>query len=69
MDKEIAKAKDRLKKNNEAVAKMRKTMDEAWEAKVSEAVKEVEREKLRAAEVEGRNWEKSIEQFERLKLE
>lgn len=48
---------------------MRKVMDEEWEKKVSEAVKEGERERLRAAEVEGRNWERSIEQFERLKLE
>jgi valyl-tRNA synthetase len=44
-------------------------MDEGgWEAKVSEAVKEMEREKLRGAELEGRNWQKSLEQFERLKL-
>jgi valyl-tRNA synthetase len=69
IDKEIAKAKDRLKKNNEVVEKQRKLMDDAWEEKVSEGVKEMEREKLRAAEVEGRNWEKSIEQFERLKIE
>jgi valyl-tRNA synthetase len=69
MDKEIAKAKDRLKKNNELVAKQRKMMDDEWEQKVSEGVKEMERERLKAAEVEGRNWEKSLEQFEKLKLE
>ncbi|KAH7123561.1 valyl-tRNA synthetase-like protein [Dendryphion nanum] len=69
IDKEIAKAKDRLKKANETVEKQRKIMDAGWEAKVSEAVKETEREKLKAAELEGGNWEKSIEQFERLKIE
>ena len=37
--------------------------------KVSDVVKEGEREKLRAAETEGRNWQASIEQFERLKIE
>jgi valyl-tRNA synthetase len=51
------------------VEKQRKLMDEDWEKKVSEAVKEVEREKLRAAEVEGRNWERSIEQFEGLRIQ
>lgn len=69
IDKEITKAKDRLKKNNELVEKQRKLMDDAWEEKVSEGVKEMEKEKLRAAELEGRNWEKSIAQFESLKIE
>lgn len=68
IDKEIAKAKDRLKKVNEMVEKQRKIMDESWEAKVSEAVKEMEREKLRAAELEGGNFEQSIAQFEKLKI-
>jgi valyl-tRNA synthetase len=69
VDKEIVKAKDRLKKANETAAKQKKIMDKEWEEKVSEAVKEVEREKLKAAEIEARNWEASIQQFERLKLE
>ena len=43
-------------------------MDESWEAKVSDAVKETERERLRAAELEGGSFEKSIAQFEKLKI-
>ncbi len=69
VDKEIAKAQDRLKKANEIIARQKKIMDRDWEEKVSDVVKEQEVEKLRAAEIEGRNWEASIEQFERLKLE
>jgi valyl-tRNA synthetase len=69
VDKEIAKAKDRLKKANEVQERQKKIMDKEWEEKVSEAVKETEREKLKAAEVESRNWVASIEQFERLKIE
>lgn len=68
IDKEIAKAKDRLKKANDTVEKQRKMMDRNWEAKVSEAVKETEREKLRAAELEAGNFEKSIAQFEKLRI-
>lgn len=69
IDKEIAKAKDRLRKADETAARQKKIMDKEWEEKVSGAVKEMEREKLKAAEVEARNWQASIEQFEKLKLE
>lgn len=68
VDKEITKAQDRLKKANETVEKQRKIMDADWEEKVSDVVKEQEKEKLRAAEIEGKNWQASIEQFEKLKL-
>jgi valyl-tRNA synthetase len=44
-------------------------MDDEWEAKVSDAVKEQEREKLRTAELEAKNWEASIGQFEKMKIE
>jgi valyl-tRNA synthetase len=67
IDEEISKAKNRLKKANEMVQKQRKIMDASWEAKVSEAVKDTEQEKLRAAELEADNFEKSIAQFEKLK--
>ncbi|KAJ4287390.1 hypothetical protein N0V90_012789 [Kalmusia sp. IMI 367209] len=67
--KEISKAQDRLKKANETVERQKKIMDNDWEEKVSEVVKETEREKLKAAEVEGANWQKSLEQFEKLKLD
>ncbi|PSN69580.1 valyl-tRNA synthetase-like protein [Corynespora cassiicola Philippines] len=69
IDKEITKAKDRLKKATESVEKLKKIMDPEWEEKVSDSVKETEKEKLKAAEIEGRNWEASIQQFERLKIE
>ncbi|KAF2750725.1 valyl-tRNA synthetase-like protein [Sporormia fimetaria CBS 119925] len=69
IDKEIQKAKERLAKANEAAEKQRKIMDAEWEEKVSPAVQEVEREKLRAVETEARNWEGSLRQFESLKLE
>lgn len=69
IDKEIAKAKDRLKKANETTERQKKIMDAEWEEKVSGAVKEQEKEKLKAAEIEARNWQASIEQFERLKIE
>ena len=68
VDKEITKAQDRLKKANETVEKQKKIMDADWEEKVSDVVKEQEKEKLRAAEIEGSNWQASIEQFEKLKL-
>jgi valyl-tRNA synthetase len=68
VNKEITKAQDRLKKANETVDKQKKIMDADWEEKVSDVVKEQEKEKLRAAEIEGRNWQASIEQFEKLKL-
>lgn len=70
VEKEISKAQERLKRANETVEKQRKIMGaEGWEGKASDAVKEAEREKLRAAEVEGRNWEGTLEQFERMRLE
>lgn len=69
IDKEIGKAKDKIKKANETVEKQKKIMDKEWEDKVSEAVKEQERERLAAAEVEGRNLQRSLEQFEKLRIE
>ncbi|KAF1832391.1 hypothetical protein BDW02DRAFT_625714 [Decorospora gaudefroyi] len=69
LDKEITKAQDRLVRANETITRQRKIMDDEWEEKVSDAVKEQEREKLKTAELEARNWEASIEQFEKMKLE
>ncbi|KAF2468062.1 uncharacterized protein BDR25DRAFT_290612 [Lindgomyces ingoldianus] len=69
IDKEIAKAKERLKKAGEMVEKQKKILaGEDFEEKVSAAVKETEREKLKAAEVDAGNWEMSIQQFEKLKI-
>jgi valyl-tRNA synthetase len=69
IDKEITKAQERLVKANETISRQKKVMDADWEEKVSEVVKDQEKEKLRAAELEAKNWEASIEQFQRLKLE
>lgn len=70
IDKEISKAQERLKKANETVDKQKKIMGvDNWEEKASDVVKEAEREKLKAAEVDGANWQKTLEQFEKLKLE
>jgi valyl-tRNA synthetase len=69
IDKEISKAKDRLKKATEAVTRQKKILgEEGFEEKVSDVVKEIEKEKLRTAEAETRNWEMSIQQFEKLKI-
>lgn len=67
-DKEITKAQDRLTKANETITRQKKIMDAEWEQKVSDAVKEQEREKLRTAELEAKNWEASIAQFEKMKI-
>ncbi|KAF2739349.1 hypothetical protein EJ04DRAFT_531980 [Polyplosphaeria fusca] len=69
IDKEIVKATAKLEKANETIQKQKKIMGaEDYEAKVSEAVKEGEKEKLRAAETDARNLEMSINQFQTLKL-
>ncbi|KAF2762283.1 valyl-tRNA synthetase-like protein [Pseudovirgaria hyperparasitica] len=69
VEKEIAKAKDRLKKATEVAEKQKKMMQAGdWKNKASEAVQEMEREKLKAAEAEQRNWEMSIDQFQRMSL-
>ncbi|CBX95543.1 similar to valyl-trna synthetase [Plenodomus lingam JN3] len=69
IEKEITKAQERLSKANETITKQKKLMDDEWQNKVSAVVKEYERERLRAAELEARNWEASIQQFQSLKLE
>lgn len=69
VDKEIKKAQDRLSKASETITRQKKIMDADWEEKVSDVVKEQERSKLRDAEMEAKNWQASIEQFQQLKLE
>ncbi|KAF2008698.1 valyl-tRNA synthetase [Aaosphaeria arxii CBS 175.79] len=68
IDKEITKAKARRNKANETIRKQLKIMDPSWEAKASELVKDAELEKLRAAELESGNFEKTIAQFEKMKM-
>ena len=70
LDQEIDKARKKMEKAAESVKKLRKTVgDEAWKAKASAEVKEVERRRLEDAEAEVREMEASMGMFERLKLE
>lgn len=70
IDEEITKAQTKMKKSSEAVARQRKVLDaEDFQSKVSEAVQEEERKKLREVLAAQENYERSIQQFEKLKLE
>ena len=65
----ISRAMAKLQKATEAVNNQKKIMAVPdYQDKVSDAVKEGNREKLQAAEMDSRNLQHSIEQFERLKL-
>jgi valyl-tRNA synthetase len=70
IDEEIKKAQAKLKKAADGVAKLQKALaDEEFVEKVSPAVLEVEKAKLEDMKVQEENYERSIEQFEKLKLE
>jgi valyl-tRNA synthetase len=70
VDEEITKAQAKMQKASEAVTKQRKVLDaEDFQSKVSEAVQEEERKRLREALAAQENYERSIQQFEKLKLE
>lgn len=70
VDDEIAKAQAKMKKAAEAAAKQRKVLDaEDFQTKVSDAVQDEERKKLSEALAAQENYERSIQQFEKLKLE
>ncbi|KAF2459781.1 valyl-tRNA synthetase-like protein [Lineolata rhizophorae] len=70
IDTEIKKAQGKLRKAAEGAAKQRKILDAPdFQEKVSEAVLGTEKQKLDDLMAEQRNYEKSIEQFEQLKLE
>ena len=70
IDTEITKAQTKMKKAADGATKQRKLLNAPdFAEKVSEAVKETEQKKLEDLLVEQRNYERSIEQFERLKLE
>ncbi|KAL9120281.1 MAG: hypothetical protein Q9187_003160 [Circinaria calcarea] len=67
---EISKAQKKLERASENVRKQRGILDdEGFRSKVADELQEVERRKLRDAEAECREFEESIQQFERLKLE
>lgn len=71
VDQEIQSAKGKLEKAKRAVEEQKKVMNQ-WsdeDQRISEAAKAAELTKLQVAEAEVRNYERSIEQFEQLRLE
>lgn len=67
---EIAKAQVKMQKAADMAKKQRKVLNaEDFQTKVSEAVQEEERRKLGEALAAQENYERSIQQFEKLKLE
>ena len=67
---EIKKAQRKLEKASEGVKRQRGILDdEGYKKKVGDELQEVERRKLRDLEAECREFEESIQQFERLKLD
>jgi valyl-tRNA synthetase len=69
VDEEIKKAQTKLKKASDLAVKQQKLIHaEDFQSKVSEAVQEVEKEKLADIQAQVRNYEKSIEMFHALKL-
>ncbi len=69
IDGEIAKAKARLEKANQAVAKVRKIRDGDGWSKMKKEAQEIEEKKLDDALKEAEVLGGSVAQFERLKLE
>jgi len=70
VNEEISKAKVKMQKAADMAKKQRKVLDaEDFQTKVSEAVQEDERKKLTEALAAQENYERSIQQFEKLKLE
>lgn len=69
IDNEIIKARTKLQKADKMVENQKKIMGVAdYQGKVSDAVKEGDAEKLKAAEIESGNLQRSLEQFEKLKI-
>lgn len=67
---EITKAKAKLEKASEGVKKQRKVVEaEGFAEKVSYQVMETEKSKLKDLEAEVGNYEMSVAQFEKLKLQ
>ena len=70
IDAEISKARAKVQKASEGAARQQKIVgDAAYQRKVTAELQAVERKKLADFEAEKRNYEESIEHFERLKLE
>jgi len=70
LDAEIEKVKNKLQKASLNVDKQKKLLaTEGFADKASYQILEAEKDKLRDSEAEVRNFERSVEQFERLKLE
>ena len=70
IDAEIAKAKAKTVRAAESAKRQQKILnDPGYQQKVSSDLQEVEKKKLADFEAEIRNYEDSIQHFERLKLE
>ena len=66
----LQKTKAKLAKATETVGKQRALIStDGWNEKVSEAVQDTEKGKLKEAEAEERSFAASLAQFEKLKLE
>ena len=69
IDVEIAKVRAKMKKSSDVAAKQRELMArEGFEEKVSDVVKDAERKKLEDAVAAVENYERTIVQFEKLKI-
>jgi valyl-tRNA synthetase len=69
LEEEINKAQNKLKKAADGAARQRKVLNDGdFLAKVSPAVQEIEKSRLDEFLAQERNYEKSIEQFQQLKL-
>src|SRR5690606_12856780 len=70
LDVEIKKARTKMQKAAESAAKQRKLLEAPdFEEKVSKAVRDIEHGRLQEFLAEQKNYEQSIEQFEKLKLD
>ena len=70
LDEEIKKAQTKLKKAKDGAAKQQKVLgDKDFLDKVSSGVLETEKIKLEEFQAQERNYERSIEQFQQLKLD
>lgn len=70
IDNEISKANKKLQRTQQGIEKQRKILDDPdYKAKVSEALQEIERNKLADLEAEQHGFQETIKQFEQLKLE
>lgn len=69
VDAEIKKVRTKLAKSETSIQKQEELMaKEGWEEKVSEVVRVAEAKKLADAKAARENYERTVEQFEMLKI-